>query len=189
MYNLSYMAVKTHAAIAFLYRSLGQRILRFLLKRSGGDMTAAEAVLQDTFIAVFKSFHTFHAKSTYFTWICKIALNKLADYYRHQVHYRSRFVVPTIHKLNSLIDPAVSPLERLALEDLKAQVNSCLDLLPPEHRRLLHLKYYLELSTREICLKLNLTPRSLEGKLYRAKKALAKLYAQSEAGPKSPSGK
>lgn len=183
------MAKKTHAAITFLYRTLGTRILKFLLKRSGGDLEAAEVVLQDTFVAAFKSFHAFHQKSTYFTWLCKIALNKLADYYRHQVHYRSRFVVPSIRQLNNLVDPVVSPEEHLALEDLKTQVNACLNLLPPEHRRLLHLKYYLELSTKEICLKLHLTPRSLEGKLYRAKKALAKLYAQSEPGPKSPSGR
>jgi RNA polymerase sigma-70 factor (ECF subfamily) len=177
------MSSKTHAAINFLYQTLGQKILKFILKRSGGDLEAAEAVLQDTFIAAFKSFHTFHRKSTYFTWLCKIALNKLADYYRHQVHRRSRFVIPTINQLNSVIDPAISPEEKLALDELKAKVNACLGLLPLQYRRLLHLKYYEELSTREICLRLNLTPRSMEGKLYRAKKLLRRLYAKSYSRP------
>src|SRR3989344_5137670 len=173
---------KAPSAIEVLYRTLGQKILALLLKRNGGDLEAAETVLQETFIAVIKSFHTFHNKSTYFTWICKIALNKLADYYRKQVNLRSRVVVPTIAQFNSLVDPSLTPEERLALDDIRSRVNQCLDLLPPEYRRLLHLKYYQDLSSQEISLKLNLTPRSLEGKLYRAKKFLARLYAQAESG-------
>src|SRR3989344_735626 len=153
---------KAASAIDILYHELGRKILNVLLKRNGGDLQAAEQVLQDTF---------------------------LADYYRHQVHYKSKVFVPSIEQFNLLVDPGISPEEMLTLEELKFQVNKCLNLLPGEYRRLLHFKYYQELSTREICFKLNLTPRSLEGKLYRAKKALSKIYAQSEAGPKSPSGK
>src|SRR3989344_7941909 len=185
------MSIPKKSAIALtqLYRTLSKPVIRFILKRTGGDLEAAQQVLQGTFISVLKSFHTFHKKSTYFTWICKIALNKLADYYRDQVHYKSKVFVPSIEQFNLLVDPGISPEEMLTLEELKFQVNKCLNLLPGEYRRLLHFKYYQELSTREICFKLNLTPRSLEGKLYRAKKALSKIYAQSEAGPKSPSGK
>lgn len=157
--------------IDLLYRQLGQPVLKFILKRSGGDLEASKQVLQDTFMAALKSFHTFHHKSTYFTWLCKIALNKLADYYRHQVNKESSLTL-------DIPAPQISPEEKLALDELRTQVNNCLDLLPPEYRRLLHLKYYQELSTREICVKLDLSPRSLEGKLYRAKKALAKIYAK-----------
>ena len=171
---------KAASAIDILYHELGRKILNVLLKRNGGDLQAAEQVLQDTFLAAYKSFHTFHKKSTYFTWLTKIALNKLADYYRHQVHYKSKVFVPSIEQFNLLVDPGISPEEMLTLEELKFQVNKCLNLLPGEYRRLLHFKYYQELSTREICFKLNLPPRSLEGKLYRAKKALSKIYAAFE---------
>ncbi|MEK9157904.1 MAG: RNA polymerase sigma factor, partial [Patescibacteria group bacterium] len=80
------MASKTHATIKFLYDTLGRKIMKLILKRNGGDMEVADQVLQDTFVAAYKSFHTFHNKSTYFTWLCRIALNKLADYYRGQVN-------------------------------------------------------------------------------------------------------
>jgi len=178
------MSIPKKSAIALtqLYRTLSKPVIRFILKRTGGDLEAAQQVLQGTFISVLKSFHTFHKKSTYFTWICKIALNKLADYYRDQVHYKSKVFVPSIEQFNLLIDPGLSPEEKLTLDELKSQVNKCLNLLPIEYRRLLHLKYYQELSTREIGLKLNLSPRALEGRLYRAKKALAKIYAAFEKG-------
>ncbi len=173
------MNTKLNSSIDFLYKNLGQKILKFLLKRNGGDLEVAEAVLQDAFVATYQSFHTFHSKSTYFTWICKIALNKLSDYYRDQVRHRSKIIVPLSEEINKIIDPDISPEEKLALDELKTRVNRCLDLLPKEYRQLLHLRYYEELSLRQISLKLHLNPRSVEGKMYRAKKHLAKIYAES----------
>jgi RNA polymerase sigma-70 factor, ECF subfamily len=161
--------------ISEMYHLLSHKILKFILKRNGGDLEAAEAVLQDTFISAFKSYNTFRHKSSYFTWLCKISLNKLSDYYRQQVHYKSRLVIPALNQLNSFFDPALSPVEKLSLDELRSSVNSCLDLLPPGHRQLLHLKYYRQLSGREICMQLQLTPRQLEGKLYRARHALAEV--------------
>jgi RNA polymerase sigma-70 factor (ECF subfamily) len=158
-----------------LYKKLSRPLLKFILKRNGGDLETAQAVIQDTFVAAFRSFHTFRHKSSYFTWLCRIALNKLADYYRQQVHARSRIVIPSIRQLNSYFDPVLTPEEKLSLDELRQSVNACLDLLPDEYRRLLHLKYYQQLSSREICLKFNLTPRQLEGRLYRARHALARV--------------
>ena len=166
------MESKTHALISFLYRKFGQRILKVLLKRNGGDLTVAEQVLQDTYVAAFKSFHTFHHKSTYFTWLTKIALNKLADYYRGQVNKNFQLPIdlPTL---------GLSHEEKMALDELKFQVNACLNLLPSEYRRLLHLRYYEELSLKQIAVQLQITPRQLEGRLYRAKKLLGRIYAKS----------
>lgn len=161
------------------YSRFGKNILRFILKRNGGDLSAAEVVLQDTFIAAFKSYKTFRHKSSYFTWLCKISLNKMSDYYRDQVHHRSKIIVPTLQQLNSILDPAISPEERLSLQELCRGVNASLDLLPVEYRQLLHLKYYQQLSGRQICFKLQISPRQLEGRLYRARVALAKVITQN----------
>lgn len=158
-------------------KTLASKILAFILKRNGGDLEVAQEVVQNTFVSASKSYHTFRHKSTYFTWLCKIALNKLIDYYRHQVHYRSKIVVPTLSQLNSLVDPAVSLEEQISLNELRAAVNSCLNLLPPEHRQLLHLKYYKDLSSKEIGSVLNIRPRQLEGRLRRARLALAKVIS------------
>lgn len=164
--------------IEALYQQFSRSLLKFLLKRNGGDSDAAQAVLQDTYVAAFHSFHTFRHKSSWFTWLCKIALNKLADYYRHQINYRSKFVVPSLNQINSFMDPGLTPEEKLSLDELKLSVNNSLDLLPDNYRRLLHLRYYRELSLKEICLQLHLSPRQLEGRMYRAKKALAKVVCR-----------
>src|SRR3989339_1829210 len=100
------------------------KILHFLLKRSGGDYEAAREAVQETWVAALKSYRTFRHKSSYFTWLCKIALNKLADYYRGQVRHQSHFVVPAVEKFNSIFDPSLSPDEKVALDELRAKVNA-----------------------------------------------------------------
>jgi len=139
---------------------------------------AAREALQDTWVAALKSYHTFNHKSTYFTWISKIALNKLADYYRDQVRHRSKVFVPTIDKFNEIVNPELSNEEKISLHELKTKVNICLNMLPNEYRQLLQLRYYEGLSLKKISLTLRIPVRSIEGKLYRAKKLLAKIYAQ-----------
>lgn len=174
------MSSKTHAIIKDLYNSLGRKIVSTLLKRNGGDLQVAEQILQDTFIAAYKSFHTFENKSSYFTWLTRIALNKLADYYRDQVNQRSKVVYPALKQFSNLEDKSLAPIEVMALKELQDKVNASLNLLPKQYRQLLHLKYYQELSNRDICIKLNLSERKLEGKLYRAKKSLAKIVSKSQ---------
>lgn len=158
-----------------LYQLFGQRILKVILKRNGGDLQVAEEVLSDAFTAALKSFHTFKNKSSYFTWLTKIALNKMADYYRHRVHESSRIFAPSVDYFNSLIDPQISLEEQVSLNDLKYQVQRFLLLIPKEYQQILDLKYLQDLSNREIEIKLKLSPRQLEGRLYRSKKAFAKI--------------
>jgi len=153
-------------------KQLYRKLMLFLLKRTGGNYEVAQEVLQNTFLSAIKSFHTFHSKSTFFTWMCRISLNKLADYYRGQVNPKFRLPL-------DIPAPGLTPEEQTSLNDLRAHVNKCLNLLPPRYRQLLQLKYYQELSSREISLKLHLSSRSLEGKLYRAKKLLAGIYEKS----------
>lgn len=166
------MSIKTHESF---------KLLNLLLKKSGGDWTAATEAVQEAYLAALKSYHTFRHKSSYFTWLCRIALNKLADYYKQQTNQESKIVIPSVEFLNTLFDPSLTPEEQLSLDELKHFVNKCLDQLPERYRKLLHLKYYNELSNAEICVQLHLPIRSLEGKLYRAKKALSKIVIREKS--------
>lgn len=165
------MVEKTHES---------HRLLRFLLKRSGGDFEAASEAVQEAYLAATKSFRTFRHKSSYFTWLCRIALNKLADYYRDQINKESKIIVPAVEIFNNIFDPGLSHEEKLATDELKSCLAKCLNQLPVKYRQLLQLKYYTELTNSQICLKLNVSERSLEGKLYRAKKYLRKIFVQVE---------
>lgn len=158
------------------FEKLAIPLTKFIIKRVSGDSQATEEVISATMIAAWKGWNTFKHKSTYFTWLCRIALNKIADYYHDQVHQGSRIVVPLLDAITAADPKTLSPEESLALKDLRKSVNDCLNLLPPEKRRLLQFRYWSDLSYAEIAKILGISERAVEGRLYRAKEEFAKIW-------------
>jgi RNA polymerase sigma-70 factor (ECF subfamily) len=106
-------------------------------------------------------------------------LNKTADYYRSQVHQRSRIVAPTLELLASIKDNGLMPDEQLAIKELRAAIKECLLILPKEKRQLLYMRYWQNLTLEKIASILGISERSVEGKLYRAKLALREEISQN----------
>lgn len=160
-----------------LYKQFVSPLTRFVFKKIGSDPENADIIVSETFEAAWKGYKTFKHKSSFFTWLCRIALNKIADYYRDQINRRSHLVVPTLKQLSQIESKDIPIEEKLALDELRTKVNEVLNLLPPEKRKLLQYKFYRDLTYKEISVKLNLSHRAVEGKMYRAKKAFAKLFS------------
>lgn len=152
--------------------------MKFIVKRMGGNQEAAEEVFSQTVEAALKGWYAFEHKSSYFTWVCRIALNKMADYYRDQINEKSVLIAPGFEILAKIGSHSLSPEEKMALDELKLCILECLRLLPPEKRRLLYLKYWKELSHKEIGKIMGLTERAVEGQLYRAKQALKEILQE-----------
>ena len=152
-----------------VYRELAKPVYKFLIRKTGGDLEVAEEVSSRTFEAALKGWDAFGHRSSYFTWVCKIALNKLADYYRSQINERSRWVAPLLDEISKIEDKDLSPEERLALKELRGSVKDCLLVLPEEKRQILYLRYWEEMSLGKIAKLTGLSERSVEGKLYRAR--------------------
>lgn len=159
-----------------LYKQFFSPLARFVFKRLGSDPEIADQIVTETFSSAWKGYKTFKHKSTFFTWLCRIALNKIADYYRDQINRRSHFIVPTLKQWSRIeqlqgSEPSTSPEERMALNEMRDKVNQVLNLLPDDKRRLLQYKFYRDLSYKEISFILKISPKAVEGRLYRAKKA------------------
>ena len=165
-----------HKAFEKIYKKLSLPLTKFIAKRIGADTDALEEVFSRPIVAAWKGLKTFRHKSSYFTGLCRIALNKIADYYKDQVNQKSHIVVPILKDLSDLESDEASPEERFALKELSDAVNKCLDLLPPEKRRLLQLRYWREMTYAEISKILGISERAVEGKIYRAKKLFKKTF-------------
>ncbi len=179
LFTPSSLSLTQISVLGKAFSSLARPLFLFLVRRTGGDTELAREIVQETYVAAEKSLATFQKKSTLFTWVCKIALHKLADYYRRKVNRSSMVFVPLAGHLDQLVDPQITPLERLSLEELVESVKKCLNLLPNRYKQLLQLRYYENLSYQEISLRVGLSERSVEGLLYRAKKDFKKLYLLS----------
>ena len=154
---------------------------KFVMKRMGAQEKEVEEVVEETIVAAWKGWNAFEHKSSYFTWLCRIALNKISDYYRDQVNKNSRIVVPIIEALTEADSKSLSPEEAMALKELRKSVNGCLDLMSPEKRKLLQFRYWYNLSYTEISKLLGISERAVEGQIYRAKSEFAKVWSNENA--------
>lgn len=161
-----------------LYKKFSPHLFRFIAKRLGRDESAVEEVFEETVVAGWKSYRSFKHKSSYFTWLCRIALNKIADYYHDQVHENSRIIVPLIDSLTDIDTSSLSPEENLSLKELRISVHDCLNLLPIEARRLLWFRYWKDYSYEQIAKLLEISPRAVEGRIYRAKHEFATAWSR-----------
>lgn len=164
-----------HQSFETVYRKLALPLTKFLVKRTGGNQQAVEEVFSQTIAAAWKGFQTFEHKSSYFTWICRIALNKIADYYREQIHQRSVLVAPTLEEWANIPEQNLGIEEKLALEELCNSVKDCLNLLPYQKRQLLYLRYWKNLSIKKIAQIVGCSERAAEGQIYRAKQEMKRI--------------
>lgn len=160
------------------FEKLAVPLTKFVIKRVSGDSEAVEEVLSSTMVAAWKGWGAFRHKSSYFTWLCRIALNKIADYYHDQINHNSKFVVPLIDAFNNVDSKSLSPEELLALKELRSSVNDCLNLLPAEKRKLLQFRYWYDLSYSEISKIMGMSERAVEGQLYRARHEFAEVWSK-----------
>jgi len=169
---------RPHRSFEIIYKTLALPVTKFVMKHMGAQETKVEEVVQETFVAAWKGWHTFRHKSSYFTWLCRISLNKIADYYHDQVNRNSRIIVPFIEALTETDSKSLSPEERLALKELRRSVNNCLDLMSPEKRKYLQFRYWYDLSYSEIAKIMGVSERAVEGQIYRAKQEFAKVWGK-----------
>ena len=161
------------------YKDFVLPLTKFVMKRTGSDKKEVDEVVEETFVAAWRGWNTFQHKSSYFTWLCRIALNKIADYYHDQVHQNSRIVVPILDAITDIDYKSLSPEENLALNELRTSVNNCLNLLPPDKRKLLWFRYWKDMSYAEISRMLGISEKAVEGQLYRVKHEFAHLWAKT----------
>jgi RNA polymerase sigma-70 factor (ECF subfamily) len=167
-----------HKSFILIYRKLALPLTKFIVKRMGGDQEAAEEVFSRTITAAFEGYHTFKNKSSFFTWMCRIALNKIADYYREEVNKNSKIVAPFFEELASYDSREMTPEEWYVLNELCNSVKDCIKLLPPEKQQLLFLRFWKQMTIKQIAKTLGISERSVEGKIYRSKILLAKIFSE-----------
>ncbi len=166
--------------MTLLYQKFAKPLLRFLIKRYNLDEDTAAELAQEAWLAAFKSYKTFNNKSTFFTWLCKIAIFKSADYYRKYINKNSGFIAPTLDDVNNLISPDITPEEYATLVDMRDKVKKCLMLLPEKYQQILLLRYYNQYSYKQIAEEMHLSLRTVEHTLEKAKKKFVPLYLNLE---------
>ncbi len=149
--------------------------LEDFIARKVNDPHDVEEIFQETMIAAFESFHCFSAQSSLFTWLCGIAKHEIADYYRKKKIKTLLF--SHFPWLEELASQALGPEQKLLRNEFEGKVRKTLMSLSEGYQEVLRLKYYEDLSVKEIAQKLNETVKTVESRLFRARKNFAQTFA------------
>ncbi|MDQ3199960.1 MAG: RNA polymerase sigma factor [Verrucomicrobiota bacterium] len=133
-----------------------------------------EEICQETFLSVVRSLPSFQGKSSFQTWLLRIAANKAMDF-RQKTHAVKRgghsVHLPLGVQSDGETPPIDPPSARLGPDGLLLQSETCrlvrqsLDRLSAPCREIIELRYYGDLSYEEIASELDLNPKTVSSRL------------------------
>ena len=155
-----------------IYRS---RLYHLILKYVDQNQAIAEDLVQEIFLAALISLDKFRGDSQLYTWLRSIALHKINDFYRRQAR-EPESKIPSLD-LDTIKpeqvgsnDPAIH--NAMESEEIRQSVYQALEGLPQDYQKVLILKYLDEMPVLEISQVMGRSPKSVEGLLSRARKAM-----------------
>jgi len=137
------------AALSTLYDRYSRTVFGVGVKLLG-DRSLAEELVQEVFLKVWRSSHTFDSsRGSFSTWLYRVTRNLASDSYRK----RTRRVNPVSDNdsyISATRDSSPGPQEIVEDSWLSWRMSRALEELDAPHREVIELAYYQGLSQREI---------------------------------------
>jgi len=172
-------------AVEELYCAYRDKIHALVFNQIGKEGSAAEDIVQETFLAALKSMDKFRGDSQLYTWLCGIAYHKIGDFRRRQAPMAKQGA-PLLNLETAGpeqiedTEPMVSSV--MESEETRHEIQQALVTLPVDYRRVLIFKYIEEMPVSEISQVMGRSPKSIEGLLSRARKALRVSLLEEDNG-------
>ena len=163
-----------HNQLEALYETYFLDVYQYLFYFTNNS-SEAEDLTQDTFMRVFKSYHSFKHQSSQKTWIISIARRTAID------HYRKRKLISLLPDvlLNIRKSEEGIPEEELEKNEEWKSVQAALSKLKPDHRNVVILRGLREYSVKETAEILDFKPSKVKVDYHRAMKLLKKELGHS----------
>jgi RNA polymerase sigma-70 factor, ECF subfamily len=158
-------------AFAILYQRYEKRVFQYLMTIMN-EANLAEETLVEVMLALWKGLNSFQGQSKVSTWIFGIAHHKAVDALR-KVTSQQRGRMP----LEDIVENTESnenPLDEAQHKRMAALTNQGLMTLSPDHREILHMAFYEELSYSEIAALLDIPVNTVKTRVHYAKQQLKK---------------
>jgi RNA polymerase sigma-70 factor (ECF subfamily) len=150
-------------------------VARFVFQLSGDfSHEDTEEICQETFLSVVRNLSSFQGRSSFQTWLLRIAANKAMDY-REKTRAAKRggnAVHISMDADGSDTEPPIDPPsgnpgpdKLLQIAETSRLVRESLDRLGEACREVIELRYYGDLSYDEIAVELRLNPKTVSSRL------------------------
>lgn len=127
-----------------MYQEHAKAVYDFLFKMCR-NQHLAEDLMQDTFLKAMEHVDAFDGKCKLTTWLCQIAKNTYYDYLRKQKKYADTEIV-----LDGISGDELTPEEEVLSKEIAKEIRMYIHQLPEPYKEVFLLRFYAELSFREI---------------------------------------
>ncbi|WP_407186126.1 sigma-70 family RNA polymerase sigma factor [Bradyrhizobium centrosematis] len=166
---LESIADGNRTAMHILYCRHNVRVYRFIL-RIVRDATAAEDLVSQVFLDVWRTAGQFQGRSQVSTWLLSIARFKALTAMRQR-----RFEDIDQEDVRQIPDDSDTPETSLDRSDTSAILRACVQKLSPAHREIINLIYYHEKSVEEVGQIIGIPQSTVKTRMFYARKQLADL--------------
>jgi len=113
----------------------------------------AEDIFQDAFIKVIKSLHAgkYNDEGRFVSWVMRISHNLVIDYYRKAKHLKTVADDDVEAPLFNSVQFSEATIEDdLVVDQINSDVRSLIEKLPKEQHEVVKLRYYFDMSFKDI---------------------------------------
>ncbi|MBA9085299.1 RNA polymerase sigma factor (sigma-70 family) [Fontibacillus solani] len=142
------------------------------------DEKEAEDAAQETFLQVYKSLPDYRSQG-FKTWMTRIALNKAIDLKRKKDRRREEQWDPIDVDLQ-VIDEKPEVVQGIIDIEQSEELRNKIAAMPPGHKIIVSSFYLKGKSYEEIASELNVTVKTVESKLYRARAWMREHWKEEE---------
>ncbi|MGB2171606.1 MAG: RNA polymerase sigma factor [Flavobacteriaceae bacterium] len=160
-------------AFVFLYDTFWNYIFGYLRKKGQDDLLAEELTLK-TLARAFDRIHSYDSKYEFKTWLISISKNIQIDHLRSEKtkFYTQQVSIEKNH-YSYLADENPTPEDQIIINQNLKELQGKIKELQPIYATVLRLRFFEELSYKEIAEKMEMPINTIKVTLLRAKKLLA----------------
>jgi RNA polymerase sigma factor (sigma-70 family) len=161
------------AAATNLYNAF-QKDLYYHILKTVNDPTLAEDLLQDTFIEILQTINNLNEPAAFPSWSKQVAYHKCTAYFKKRREILADEKEDGLSVFDTLEEENAEfiPDEALDKADLKQTIHQMIDELPEEQRSALLLRYFDEISVKEIAEIQGVTEGTVKSRLNYGRKAV-----------------
>ncbi|MBU2927470.1 RNA polymerase sigma factor [Winogradskyella psychrotolerans] len=161
-------------AFKFLLDTFWNDVYAFQLKRTLNENDAEDITIQ-TFSKAFDKINTYNEDYKFKTWLITISKNIHIDLVRKQKKTINNTSKDNEDNYFDIVDNSPTPEDKIITEQNLANLLRDIKKLKPHYQEVINLRYFRELSYKEISDELKEPINNVKVKLLRAKKLLAEI--------------
>lgn len=170
----------SQSAYNFLLNTFWNEVYKFQLKRTRDEYDAEEITIQ-TFSKAFDKLDTYKDTYTFSTWLITISKNIHIDILRKRASsIRSQITKKDEDRVYRVPDEGPTPEDALIKKQNLAQLLRFIKQLKPHYQEMINLRYFQEMSYKEMEVELKEPMSNVKVKLLRARRLLADIIKKGE---------